>query len=252
MFANEIIINCCCLFYFYTFGSGGSNYLEKQKFRVEVDQVSTLNIYLPMRGKFYFRHLYFKSIRKEMFSKVTFLSFYVEETTKSYWKEWVIKKFIFSKFTDSRAATLLNINPPKYKCFFQALLVQVQNSNITEVATYYLSRNMWLYQQMTCKKICKIVVATDSQNLFHEMLTFQQFYFQLVILREWKQEIKIKQVATNKCFAIFLLWKFDQKPWKMPANNFIFSKITGCRYPLMASNFSNVFHFSTKQILNRI
>ena len=184
MFANEIIINCCCLFYFYTFGSGGSNYLEKQKFRVEVDQVSKLNIYLPMRGKFYFRHLYFKSIRKEMFSKVTFLSFYVEETTKSYWKEWVIKKFIFSKFTDSRAATLLNINPPKYKCFFQALLVQVQNSNITEAATYYLSRNMWLYQQMTCKKICKIVVATDSQNLFHEMLTFQQFYFQLAILRE--------------------------------------------------------------------
>ena len=27
MCANEIVVNCCCLFY--KFGSGGSNYLEK-------------------------------------------------------------------------------------------------------------------------------------------------------------------------------------------------------------------------------
>ena len=42
MSANKIIINCRCLFY--KFGLGGSDYLEKQSFRVKVDVMSILKL----------------------------------------------------------------------------------------------------------------------------------------------------------------------------------------------------------------
>lgn len=65
----------------------GKNCQEKQRFRVKVNLVSTLKLEklneLIWRAKYLFRSLQFKTIRWEIFSKITSSNFYGEEATNN-------------------------------------------------------------------------------------------------------------------------------------------------------------------------
>lgn len=55
---------------------------------------------------------------------------------------------------------------------------------------FKLNCSLGRYQQMTCKAILRMLVATSFQKLFCSVLSSNTFNIQLVVLKEWKQETK--------------------------------------------------------------